>query len=86
MRRDLLEARQPADFFWLLKWLKKEKNCDPALYNHLTKVDSVRQKVAALNAGERYYTSSQQRARAAERRRQSALRKAKTDSAAPGQP
>jgi hypothetical protein len=75
LRRELLGLREADDFLWLLRWLKKEKQCDPAIYEELTRTAAVRKKIEALNAGDRYLTPSQKMSRANERRRRAAERK-----------
>jgi len=77
LRRALLDVRASDDFLWLLRWLKKEEHCEPAIYEELTRTSSMRKKIEALNAGSRYLTPSQKMSRAAERRRRSAERKRK---------
>jgi hypothetical protein len=69
LRRQLLDLRDQPDFLWLLKWLKKPKNCDPVLFNQLTATPAMRRKIAAFGAGERYLTS-QKVSRTNEGRRQ----------------
>jgi hypothetical protein len=69
VRRDLLEVGDHDDFRWLVRWLAKEKHCEPAIYQDLTHFASVREKIAALDAGVRYLTPSQKMSRALERRR-----------------
>jgi hypothetical protein len=76
LRRGLLDLRNADDFLWLLRWLKTEKHCEPAIYEELTRTTSMREKIEALNAGARYLTPHQKMSRAAERRRQAAERKA----------
>ena len=75
LRSQLLELRQADDFLWLLKWLKKPKNCEPALFNELTRTPAMRMKLEALDAGTRYVSPSQKMSRANERRRRAAERK-----------
>lgn len=77
LRKVLLEVRDTDTFLWLLRWLKSEKQCDPAIYVEVTRTTSVRQKIEALKAGARYLTPSQKRAQANERRRRAADRKSK---------
>jgi hypothetical protein len=45
LRSELLDAHGDRDFLSLLKWLKKEKNCEPALYVELTRTPTLRQKM-----------------------------------------
>jgi hypothetical protein len=73
LRRGLLEVPED-DFTWLLKWLKKEKNCEPAVYQELTRTLAMRQKTAALADGTRYLSPSVKMSRANERRRRAAER------------
>ncbi len=73
LRRGLLEVPED-DFTWLLKWLKKEKNCDPAVYHELTRTPAMRQKITALTDGSRYLSPSVKASRANERRRRAAER------------
>ena len=75
LRSELLDARGDHDFLWLLKWLKKEKNCEPALYVELTRTPAVRQKLEALTTGTPYLSPSQKMSRANDRRRRAAERK-----------
>jgi hypothetical protein len=75
LRRELLDLRTADDFLWLLRWLKKEQHCDPAIYEELTRTTAVRKKIEALNAGARYLTPHQKMSRAAERRRGAAERR-----------
>ena len=42
LRRDLLEVRDAEDFRWLLRWLGKEKHCEPAIFEELTRTASMR--------------------------------------------
>jgi hypothetical protein len=74
VRRQLLDLSDQADFLWLLKWLKKPKNCEPALFSQLTATPAMRHKIAALGAGARYLTPSQKMSRANDRRRRAAER------------
>ncbi len=74
LRSTLLEVRED-DFTWLLKWLKKEKNCEPAIYHELTRTPAMRQKIRALADGSRYLCPSVKMSRANERRRRAAERK-----------
>ena len=69
LRSQLLDLHGPDDFLWLLKWLKKEKHCEPAIYSELTRTAAVREKLKALDAGERYFNPSQKMSRANDRRR-----------------
>lgn len=80
-RRQLLEARAE-DFLWLMKWLKKERYCEPAICAELMRTKGVRQKAEAVMAGERYLSPSQKMSRANERRRRMAARKHGTDPSA----
>src|SRR5262249_26445571 len=68
VRRQLLDLSSRDDFLWLMKWLKKPKNCEPLLFNQLTGTTAMRRKIAALAAGERYLTPSQKMSKANERR------------------
>jgi len=68
LRGQLLNLRGPDDFHWLLKWLKKDKNCEPAIYAALIRTSGMRKKIAALAEGARYLTPSQKMSRANERR------------------
>src|SRR5439155_2123351 len=66
VRSQLLNA--PADdFAWLLKWLRKPKNCEPPIYNELTRTPAMREKLEALTAGTRYLSPSQKMSRANQR-------------------
>ena len=75
LRNQLLEAPQADDFLWLIKWLQKEKHCEPAIHSELTRTTAMRRKVEALAAGERYLSPSQKMSRANERRRRVVERK-----------
>jgi hypothetical protein len=72
LRRELLDAPQDESFMWLIKWLKKEKNCDPIVYQELIRTPAMRQKLEALAAGTRYLSPSQKMSRANERQRRAA--------------
>ena len=78
LRRELLEVRGDDDFLWLLRWLKREKNSEPALYEEVTRTAAMRQKLEALNAGTRYLSPSLKMSRANDRRRRSGERRQKT--------
>ena len=80
LRSVLLEVREGDAFLWLLRWLKNEKHCEPAIYAELTRTASMRQEIEALNAAARYLTQSQKMSRANGRRR-AAERKRKARSA-----
>jgi hypothetical protein len=56
--------------FWLLKWLKKEKNFEPALYVEPPRTPAVHQSRDSLTAGTRYLSPSQKMARGQARRRE----------------
>jgi len=86
MRRGLLDVRNTDDFLWLLRWLKGEKHCEPAVYQELTRTTSMRKKIEALNAGARYLTPHQKMSRAAERRRRAAERKTTASGERPSVP
>jgi hypothetical protein len=73
LRSILLGARED-DFTWALKWLKKEKNCDPAVYHELTRTQAMRQKMTALTDGSRYLSPSVKMSHASQRRRRAAER------------
>jgi hypothetical protein len=75
LRRELLEVRVADDFRWLLRWLGKEKHCEPAIYQELSRTASVREKIEALDGGAKYLSPSQKMSRANDRRRRAALRK-----------
>ncbi len=75
LRRELLDLRAADDFPWLLRWLKNEKHCDPAIYEELTRTTAVRKKIEALSAGARYLTPHQKMTRANQRRRHARERK-----------
>jgi len=42
LRRGLLDLRNADDFLWLLRWLKGEKHCEPAIHRELTRTTSIR--------------------------------------------
>jgi len=73
LRSGLLEVPED-DFIWLLKWLKREKNCEPAVYHELTRTAAMRQKISALADGTRYLSPSVKMSRANDRRRRAAQR------------
>lgn len=83
LRRELLELRGADDFLWLLRWLRKEKNCDPALYEEATRTAAMRRKLEVLNAGPRYLSPSRKMPRAIEGRGRARNRGQKV---APGDP
>jgi hypothetical protein len=80
VRSQLLDMASSDEFLWLLKWLRKPKNCEPAIFDELTRTTAMRKKVEALNAGARYLTPSQKMSRANEKRARTA-RKQQTQSA-----
>ena len=69
LRHVLLKVQETESFFWLLRWLKNERHCLPAIYEEVTRTASMRQKIEALKAGGRYQSPSQNLARANRRRR-----------------
>ena len=85
VRSQLLDA--PADDFgWLLRWLRKAKNCEPAIYSELTSTSAMREKIKALTDGTRYLSPSQKLSRANQRRRRAAERKQEALRAQTGRP
>jgi hypothetical protein len=68
LRHVLLKVQETDAFVWLLRWLKNEKHCAPAIYEEVTRTASMRQKIEALNAGGRYLSPSRKMARAKGRR------------------
>jgi hypothetical protein len=54
LRHVLLKVQETDAFVWLLRWLKNERHCAPAIYEEVTRTASMRQKIEALNAGGRY--------------------------------
>ena len=64
LRHVLLKIRETDAFLWLLRWLKNERHCLPAIYEEVTRTASMRQKIEALNAGGRYLSPSRKTARA----------------------
>ena len=81
LRRGLLDLSNADDFLWLIRWLKNEKHCEPAVYAEVTRTTSMRKKIEALNAGARYVTPHQKMSHAAELRRRARERPRKV---APG--
>jgi hypothetical protein len=57
-------SRRMTRFSCLLRWLKNEKHCAPAIYEEVTRTASLRQKIDALSGGGRYLGSSRRMARA----------------------
>jgi hypothetical protein len=80
LRSILLGARED-DFTWALKWLQKEKNCDPAVHHELTRTQAMREKIAALMGGSRYLGPSVKMSRGNRRRRRTESRPGPTPSA-----
>ena len=79
LRNILLEVREGDTFLLLLRWLRNQNHCEPAIYEELIRTGSMRQKMEALNAGGRFLSPSQKKSRAkggprgaAERKRRSA--------------
>jgi len=75
LRHVLLKVEDADTALWLLRWLKNEKHCEPAVYHEVTRTVSMRRRLEALNAGVRYLSPSQKRARANGRRGRTAERK-----------
>jgi hypothetical protein len=67
LRHVLLKVQETDTFLWLLRWLKNEKYCAPAIYHEVTRTASMRQKIEVLNAGGRYLGPSRKMARARSR-------------------
>jgi hypothetical protein len=67
LRHVLLKVQETDAFLWLLRWLKNEKHCVPAIYEEVTRTASMSQKIEALNAGGRYLSPSRKMARAKSR-------------------
>jgi hypothetical protein len=68
VRSQLLDLANVDEFLWLLKWLKRPKNCETRILNELTRTPAMQKKIEALGAGSRYVTPSQKMSRANERR------------------
>jgi hypothetical protein len=68
LRRVLLKLRDIDTFLWLLRWLRNEKHCLPAIYEEVTGTPSMRQKVEAIGAGARYVKAPRRAGRGAGRR------------------
>ena len=83
LRSILLEASED-DFTWAMKWLKKEKNCEPTIYDELTRTKGMRQRIGAITNGTKYLSPSVKMSRANERRRRAAERARKVESTPPG--
>jgi hypothetical protein len=75
LRSQLLDMPGADDFLWLVKWLKREKHCEPAIYAELTRTAAAREKLKALGEGMRYVSPSQKMSRANDRRRRAEERK-----------
>jgi hypothetical protein len=56
LRRVLLNVRETDTFLWLLRWLRNEKHCLPAIYQEVIRTASMRQKIGGLSVGARYLT------------------------------
>jgi hypothetical protein len=67
LRRVLLKLRDIDTFLWLLRWLRNEKHCVPAIYEDVTGTKSMRQKVEAIGAGARYLKAPGKAGRGASR-------------------
>ena len=50
-RRDLVGIERLDDFEWVLRWLRQEQRCDPALYADLIRTPSMQRKREAVNEG-----------------------------------
>ena len=74
LRSVLLEVPEAELFLWLLRWLRNEKHCEPAIYEELTGTTAMRQKMETHGAGARYLTPSQKMSPAIGRRRAAAER------------
>lgn len=51
LRRTLLGLQDAELFRWLLRWLKKEQQSEPAVYEELMRPQSMRKKMEDQNAG-----------------------------------
>jgi hypothetical protein len=78
LRSQLLDLSSSEDFLWLVRWLKKEKHCDAIIFSELTWTAAMREKLKALEGGERYVTPAQKMSRANERRRRAKERAEKS--------
>jgi hypothetical protein len=58
LRRELLELRREDDLRWVLRWLAKEKHCEPAIFQQLTQSPVLKARLAALDAKEEYLIPS----------------------------
>lgn len=75
VRRELLDAPDRDYFLWLVKWLRKERNCEPEIYRELTRTRGMQEKLKALMGEERYLSPSQKMSRANDRRRRASERR-----------
>jgi len=73
-RSTLLKIRED-DFTWLLKWLKREKNCEPSVYRELTRTPAMQQKIRGMIDGARDLDPSTRTPRMNQRRRRHAAQK-----------
>lgn len=74
LRSGLLEVPQSDDFRWLVKWLKRERYCEPAIYRELTRTPAMRKRLETLETGARFVSPSQKMSRANARRRRTRQR------------
>jgi hypothetical protein len=78
LRGILLKVREADAFLWVLRWLKNQKHCEPAIYEEVTRTASMRKKIEALNAGAagaQYLSRSQKMSRAKDRHKRAAEQK-----------
>jgi hypothetical protein len=62
LRHVLLKVRETDTFLWLLRWLKNQRHCLPAIYEEVCRTASMREKIKALEVGARYLCPSQKTA------------------------
>jgi hypothetical protein len=50
VRREILRCRDEHNLRWVLRWMSWPENCEPAVFNELTRTPSMRTRVASLHA------------------------------------
>jgi len=45
LQQDLLAIESASDFLWVLRWLRQEQHCDPAIYMELIRTPSMKKKM-----------------------------------------
>ncbi len=46
-----MDGQRSDDFLWVLRWLRQEQHCDPALNADLIRTPSMKRKMKAVNRG-----------------------------------